>query len=86
MLFYAAVHYIEAFLAGKNLRSLSHKDRDDEVQRNGSLAPIYSDYRRLKDKSREARYSVPNYDKLQLPPVQVRYARLKNHIEKLLGV
>ena len=52
ILFYSALHYIDAFLAGKNMHPLNHDQRDEEVERNGSISNIYNDYRRLKDMSR----------------------------------
>jgi hypothetical protein len=61
MLFYSALHYIDAFLAGKNVHPMNHKQRDEEIERNGSLSGIYGAYRRLKDLVRAARYEIPNF-------------------------
>lgn len=58
MFFYAALHYIDAFLAGKGLHPLNHKHRDGEIERNGSISEIWPDYRRLKDLSTQARYDI----------------------------
>jgi hypothetical protein len=38
MLFYAALHHIDAFLADKNLHPLNHSNRDEEIENNGSIA------------------------------------------------
>jgi len=61
MLFYSAVHYLQAYLAGKGFRVITHRQRDDEIERNGSLSPIFNDYRRLKDLSEDARYEIANF-------------------------
>jgi hypothetical protein len=66
MIFYAALHYVDAYLAGKNMHPLSHEQRDREVENNGSLSGIYPDYRRLKDLSRAARYEIANFPKEKL--------------------
>jgi hypothetical protein len=68
MLFYAALHYIDAFLAGKNMHPMDHAHRDEEIHNNGSISDIYRDYRRLKDMSKQARYDIANFgeDKLAI--------------------
>jgi hypothetical protein len=58
MLFYAALHYIDRYLAGKAFKPLNHKQRDEEIESNGSITGIYREYRRLKDMSRQARYNI----------------------------
>jgi hypothetical protein len=84
IIFYAALHYIQAYLAGKNFRPLTHKQRDDEIENNGSLAPIFSDYRRLKDLSRDARYDVPNFNIQKFNLAKEKLAKIKAQILGLL--
>jgi hypothetical protein len=84
MLFYAALHYIDAFLAGKHLHPRDHDIRDSEVENNGSLSPIYNDYRRLKDNSIAARYEIANFHRANLPPIEARYDRVKSHVRRLM--
>lgn len=83
ILFYSALHYIDSFLAGKNKHPKNHESRDIEVENNGTLNPIYNDYRRLKDVSREARYDIPNYHKTQFPKFDQRFQNIKRHIKSL---
>jgi len=80
MLFYAGLHYIDAFLAGKNAHPLNHEARDEEIESNGSLSPIYRDYRRLKDLSRAARYEIANFGPDQLNTARQRLAKIKQHL------
>lgn len=84
ILFYAALQYVDAFLAGKNFHPRSHDSRDTEIGNNGSLNPIYADYRKLKDKSRAARYEVPNFHRNQLPQVEQQFQSIKSHVCGLL--
>jgi len=80
MLFYAALHFIDAFLAGKNLHPLNHEQRDNEVENNGSLSDIYKDYRRLKDMSRAARYEIPNFGIDKLGKAKQHLSNIKTHL------
>ena len=52
--FYAAVHYVEAYLATRGEHSRDHRARDSKVKR--LLPAIKHDYRSLKDESINARY------------------------------
>jgi hypothetical protein len=67
-------------LAGKNTHPLNHDQRDDEIEKNGSLSPIYRDYRRLKDLSRQARYEIPNFPVEKKILAKDRLARIKQHL------
>ena len=84
MLFYAALHYIDAFLVGKNFHPIDHENRDSEIHRNGSLTDIYRDYRRLKDMSREARYNIANYTSVHLETAKNKLARIRQHLSAKL--
>ena len=61
--FYAALHYVQAFLrAHTPFAPILHSDRDNAIN-NTLLKAIYNDYRELKTFSRDARYDVPNFNK-----------------------
>jgi hypothetical protein len=77
ILFYAALHYVDAYLATKPIHPPSHDFRDSEIENNGSLSPIYNDYRRLKDKSVAARYEIANFHRSQFPPIKARFDKIK---------
>jgi hypothetical protein len=84
VLFYSALHYIDAFLAGKNCHPLTHDNRNDEIEANGCLSEISNDYRRLEDMSREARYNVAEYPAEKFEIAKRRFDRIKDHIARQL--
>jgi hypothetical protein len=84
MLFYAALHYIDAFLAGKNLHPLDHSKRDEEIENNGTIADVYRDYRRLKDMSRAARYEIANFGADSLEIAKSRLVKIKTFLSARL--
>lgn len=57
VLFYAGLHYIDAFLATLQIDPGSHDVRDRYMARLAQLRPISSHYFALKSSSRTARYS-----------------------------
>ena len=58
-LFYAGLHYIDAFLATRNINPGSHDKRDKYVSMVRELKPIAAHYWKLKNSSRNARYYPP---------------------------
>src|SRR5687767_13619864 len=59
VLFYIALQYIDAFLATRNVHPPKHAARDVAVANSTELAPIYNEYRKLKNDSFNARYYPP---------------------------
>lgn len=80
MLFYLALHYVDAFLAGKQLHPLNRDRRDEEIAKNGTIAPIFKDYRRLEDLSRSARYDIASYTIETLRSAAYRLSQIKTHV------
>jgi hypothetical protein len=56
--FYAAMHYVEAYLATQGLHVRSHTTRDGYVGRDAHLKKIYSQYQDLKYYGYNARYEM----------------------------
>jgi hypothetical protein len=54
--FYAALHYIEAYLSTRPYHSSNHEKRDNKIQTDSNLKPLWSVYRELKNESKDARY------------------------------
>jgi hypothetical protein len=54
--FYAAVHYIQAYLSSHGKYPVLHTARDAAISKDHRISGVFPDYRELKDKSREARY------------------------------
>jgi hypothetical protein len=85
VLFYAALHLIEATLA-PHLHSTSHIVRDHNVQHHPDLQPIYQHYRHLYRRSLDARYNCVVFTTLQAQHLYVtRYEPIKQHLRPLLG-
>lgn len=86
VLFYTALHYIDAFLATQSIHPGSHDIRDKYVNRVSQLKPLYPSYSFLKNHSRNARYSPPTSftgsDVSQLESVHLR--TIRTSIETLL--
>lgn len=61
--FYAALHYVDAFLATQagGIHPGSHGVRDPLVQRVAQLRPLWNHYHRLKNRSRNARYNATRF-------------------------
>ncbi len=55
--FYAALHYVDACLALRNIHPPTHHQRSGYVARVRDLKSVYPDYRTLEDVSRDARYT-----------------------------
>lgn len=58
--FYAALHYVEAYLATKNppMHSRNHSVRDSNIHSDPVLRAIYVDYRELESECHDARYDA----------------------------
>ncbi len=66
VLFYAALHYIDAFLGQVGIHPGGHETRDTILSNRKELRPIYGHYRHLKDCSRNARYYCNSFTLNQL--------------------
>jgi hypothetical protein len=81
MLFYAGLHYVDAYLTQSAGRPKSHQQRDRIIETNGSLSPIWEDYRRLKDISEQARYQIAAYDESKMVLARQRLHNIKSHLK-----
>jgi hypothetical protein len=59
-LFYSAVHYVGAYVAGRGITHRMHKTRNSAIGRDHILRTVYNDYRELQNFSRDARYERPS--------------------------
>ena len=60
ILFYAAVHYVQAYFAARGKTFHMHRTRDSAVGRDPNISGTYQDYRELEHFSRQARYELPS--------------------------
>jgi hypothetical protein len=85
VLFYAALHLVEATLAPLD-HSKSHVVRDLNIQQNPHLHAIYPYYRELYRRSLDARYDCVAFGPLQAQHLYVtRYEPIKRQLQPLLG-
>lgn len=57
--FYAALHYVQAYLATQGVVPVSHTAREAAIRRNKQvLRPIYSPYIELQSRSEDVRYEA----------------------------
>ena len=66
VLFYAALHYIDAFLDRVGIDPGGHQERDKLVQNRKELCPIWHQYKFLKNRSINARYYCGTFTLTQL--------------------
>src|SRR5205823_2251134 len=83
-LFYAALHYVEAFFATQNRHSADHRARDSAIRRDPDLRAIYDDYNELKNFSINARYYMARFTEADLTALQPHFTKLKAHIAALI--
>jgi uncharacterized protein (UPF0332 family) len=80
-IFYAALHYIESFLATQNIHSSTHASRDRVFQQQQNLKPIYNQYRILKTRSESARYDLQQFNLAEARTlISVELEAVKSHI------
>ncbi len=83
--FYAAVHYVDAFLATQGIHPLDHRARDSYVGLNQHLLPIYAPYRLLKRESEAARYRMMPFSEPQVAASTLpALARIKTHLRSVV--
>jgi hypothetical protein len=85
VLFYAAVHYVEAYLdkhLGQHLRS--HTTRDKYMGRESNLRPIFAVYGHLKYFGYNARYELDAFTKQNIQEANGYLDQIKKHLAPLL--
>ncbi len=79
ILFYAAVHYVDAYLAARSRRVQDHEERERQIADDGILEQIHSAYMNLKRMSREARYEMADY-------TQTHVEKAKKHLQSVSSI
>ena len=85
VLFYAAVHYVEAYLYkqwGQHVRS--HTTRDKYFGKEAVLKKIFSPYSHLKYYGYNARYEVSGFTKSDTQDATKDLAEIKKHLIPIL--
>ncbi len=82
--FYAALHYVDAFLMTKGIDPEFHPDRNEYVRNDPTLTKIRSNYRQLQNDSRSARYDVVPYSQEDVRLLQEELKAIKNLLSPLI--
>lgn len=86
-LFYAALHWVDAYLATKNIHPAAHQVRDRYVGTALDLRRIGVSYQTLEDRSRDARYQLLSFTLAQVLALEGgHFVPVRDHIKRLLGV
>jgi hypothetical protein len=86
VLFYAALHYMDAILAAAMDHPKTHDKRHSSIRKNGTLRRVYAEYRALESLSRNARYYAVKIEAGDVHIARQQYYALKAHIRKSLGL
>ena len=78
-LFYAALHYVDAYIVARDLPRNDHATRKASMQ-HPFFDPIRKKYMRLKEMSREARYEIAPYTKEDVTKASQLLQDIKQHI------
>jgi hypothetical protein len=85
MFFYAAVHYVEAYLSTKGQHLRSHTTRDSYMGKDSTLKKIYAEYQDLKFYGYNARYEVSRFTRKDVTnEAAVSFQDIKSYLEKHL--
>lgn len=85
VLFYAAIHYVEAYLAKSGQHTRSHSVRDNIIARDASLRKIYKEFGHLKYFGYTARYEVAGFKAKDVTAEAIPYFEIvKNHLKGIL--
>jgi hypothetical protein len=79
-LFYAALHYVDAYLSSRGKREADHERREWVIQNDPILSEIWQPYRYLKHLSREARYEIAPYTEVEFRKAKQRLQQVKKYI------
>ncbi|MEO8370661.1 MAG: hypothetical protein ABI806_15870 [Candidatus Solibacter sp.] len=84
ILFYSAMHYVEAYLAGLGQHLRSHTTRDAYIGREAQLRTIYVEYSDLKYYAYNARYEMAEFAQSDVAAAVASLATVKSHISSIL--
>lgn len=85
-LFYAALHWVDAYLATMSVDPPSHTVREGAITRLRQLDPIYKHYSLLQDRSEDVRYRCIRLPQRFVEELQTReYEPLRQYLGALVG-
>ena len=84
VMFYVALHLVEAYLASKDLHPMAHRIRDDYLSRTADLRPIYRSYRELEHHSQKARYQGTRFNVETVEALSDDLRKIERHMQSVL--
>lgn len=96
-MFYAAVHYVDAYLATKNIHPKRHRAVPTQPGQQSNAGPgrsdyvywhlkrIYQDYRYLDDQSREARYEPKRFAPQDIQACSDSLTAVRQHLQQYIS-
>ena len=84
ILFYTAVHYVEAYLAPNNVHLRSHQARDGYITRESNLRKIRMEYNHLKFYGYNARYEADQFTAADVTDAIKYLAKVKGILQPLI--
>lgn len=84
-LFYSALHYVDAYLAVRNIHPPTHAVRLGHTRTDPKLQPVSRDYRELLNESRTARYEPRTiFNQRDVNSAQLKFDTIKRAILPLI--
>ncbi|MBI2819561.1 MAG: hypothetical protein HYX73_06245 [Acidobacteria bacterium] len=83
-LFYAALQYVEAYLATREIHSVDHRARDSDIRRDHYLKPVYRAYSELKNHSINARYMTTRFGVDDVEALRPELASIRTLVLRLI--
>jgi hypothetical protein len=84
-LFYAAVHYVQAYFANIGRDFVTHTNRCSAIQKDPNLKAAYGEYRELMSLSRDARYEQSCFAKGHVRYAKEQLSAVKQVVLKAIG-
>lgn len=86
MLFYSALHYVDAILAASAVHPETHTQRGDAIGTNPTLQAVRAEYRILETLSKNARYRAMKIEPSDLDEAQRNFGVLRAHLRKRMSL
>ena len=86
IIFYSALHYVDAVLAASGIHPENHTDRGDAMGVNPTLLRVREEYRLLETLSRNSRYRAMRIDENDLGKAQAAFGALRSHLRSRMGL
>ena len=86
IIFYSALHYVDAVLAVSGIHPDNHAQRGAAIGTNATLRVVRGEYRILETLSQNARYRSMRIDGGDLQEAQKNFDTLKAHLRSRMGL